>query len=148
MFPLQSLLALRPAAAHALGRRAIEVAGGDPALVKATSVGAAGDSRAVGANNRDLLGGVDLLALTGGARGALAALAAAALLGEESGDPGVVDEVADAAEGGEEEEVEEDAVRFVLACAIYSHWQFLLGRPYICGSNQEMGASTMLTVSL
>lgn len=89
------------------------MAGGDPALVEATSVGAAGDSWAVSANNRDLLGGVDLLALAGGARGALTALAAAALLGEESGDPGVVDEVADAAEGGEEEEVEEDAVECI-----------------------------------
>jgi hypothetical protein len=86
------------------------VSGGDPALVESTSLCAAGNSRAVSTDNGDLVGRVDFLALAGGARGTLAALAAATLLGEESGDPGVVDEVADAAEGGEEEEVEEDAV--------------------------------------
>ena len=85
--------------------------GGDPALVESTSLRAAGDSRAVGTDNGNLVGGVDLLGLAGGTLGALAAFAAAALLGEESGDPGVVDEVDDAAEGGEEEEVEEDAGR-------------------------------------
>lgn len=86
------------------------MSGGDPALVESTGLCATGDSRAVGANNGNLVGGVDLLGLAGGALGALATLAAALLLGEESGDPGVVDEVDDAAEGGEEEEVEEDAV--------------------------------------
>jgi hypothetical protein len=87
------------------------VSSGNPALVESTSLCAAGNGRAVGADDGNLVGGVDLLAPAGGTRGALAALAAAALLGEEGGDPGVVDEVADAAEGGEEEEVEEDAVR-------------------------------------
>jgi hypothetical protein len=86
------------------------VSGRDPALVECTSLCAAGDSRAVSTDDGDLVGGVDLLALARGTRGALAALAAATLLGEESGDPGVVDEVADTAEGGEEEEVEEDAI--------------------------------------
>ena len=85
------------------------MSGGDPALVESTGLCAAGDGRAVGTNDGNLVGGVDLLGLAGGALGALAALAAALLLGEESGDPGVVDEVDDAAEGGEEEEVEEDA---------------------------------------
>jgi hypothetical protein len=108
---LQSLLALRPAAANAPSLRALQVLGRDPALVESTSLCAAGDSRAVSTNDGDLVGGIDFLALAGGARGALAALAAAAFLGEEGGDPGVVDEVADTTEGGEEEEVEEDAAR-------------------------------------
>jgi hypothetical protein len=86
------------------------VSGRDPALVESTSLCAASDGRAVGTNDGNLVGRVDLLGLAGGALGALAALAAAALLGEESGNPGVVDEVDDTAEGGEEEEVEEDAV--------------------------------------
>ena len=112
---LQSLLALRPAAADAPGLRALKVSSGDPALVESTtSLCAAGDSRAIGTNDGNLLSGVDFLALAGGTRSALAALAAAALLGEESGDPGVVDEVDDATEGGEEEEVEEDAGRGIL----------------------------------
>jgi hypothetical protein len=120
---LQSLLALRPAAAHAPGLRALQVSGGDPALVKSTSLCAAGDGRAVGTNDGNLVGGVDLLGLAGGALGALAALAAALLLGEESGDPGVVDEVDDAAEGGEEEEVEEDAGReVVLVCGSFLYF--------------------------
>jgi hypothetical protein len=145
---LQRLLALRPAAAHTPGLRALQVSGGDPALVESASLCAAGDSRAIGADDRNLVSGVDLLALAGRARGALAALAAAALLGEEGGDPGVVDEVADTAEGGEEEEVEEDAVKttnvsFIPQCVLI--WTKY---PYICGSNQDKGASTMLTVSL
>ena len=81
----------------------------NPALVETASLRAAGDSRAVSTDDGDLVRGVDFLALARRARGALAALAAATLLGEESGDPGVIDEVDDAAEGGEEEEVEEDA---------------------------------------
>jgi len=85
------------------------VSGGDPALVDDTGLCATGDGRTVGTDDGNLIGGVNLLGLAGGALGALAALAAAALLGEKSGDPGVVDEVADAAEGGKEEEVEEDA---------------------------------------
>lgn len=96
------------------------MSGGDPALVESTSLCAAGDGRAISTNNGNLVGGVDLLSLAGGALGALAALAAALLLGEESGDPGVVDEVADAAEGGEEEEVEEDAEKEVaLVCDFF-----------------------------
>ena len=120
---LQSLLTLRPAATHAPRLRALQVCGGDPALVESTGLCAAGDGRAVGTNNGDLVGGVDLLGLAGGALGALAALAAALLLGEESGDPGVIDEVDDAAEGGEEEEVEEDAGRRIgLVCGSFVRW--------------------------
>ena len=61
----------------------------------------------ISSNDRYLIGGVDFLGLPGGALGALAAFPAAALLGEERGDPGAVDEVEGAGEGGEEEEVEE-----------------------------------------
>ena len=59
--------------------------------------------------NADLVTGVDFLRAARGALGAFAAFAAAALLRKEGGDPGGVDEVAGPAEGGEEEEVEEDA---------------------------------------
>ena len=124
------------------------MSGGDPALVESTSLCAAGDGRAIGTNNGNLVGGVDLLGLAGGALGALAALAAALLLGEESGDPGVVDEVDDAAEGGEEEEVEEDAV-WLESLVWRFQWDCVsISRTHICGSNQLMGASTMLMVSL
>jgi hypothetical protein len=105
------------------------VSGGDPALVESASLCAAGNGRAVGTNNGNLVGGVNLLSLAGGTLGALAAFAAAALLGEESGDPGVVDEVADAAEGGEQEEVEEDAGKGVaLVCGSLVCWTW---RSYI-----------------
>ena len=78
----------------------------DPALIV---LRAGGDSRAISANNSDLLGGVDLLGALGGLLSTLTTLAAALLLGEEGGDPGVVDEVRDAAENGKDNEVQEDA---------------------------------------
>ena len=80
--------------------------GGDPALVV---LGASGDSRAVSAHNTDLLSGVDLLRALRRLLSALATLAAALLLGEEGGDPGVVNEVYSASEGAEKNEVKEDA---------------------------------------
>ena len=80
--------------------------GGDPALVV---LGASGDSRAVSAHNTDLLSGVDLLRALRRLLSALATLAAALLLGEEGGDPGVVNEVYSASEGAEENKVKEDA---------------------------------------
>lgn len=86
----------------------------DPALV--VSLSTAGDGRAISTNNADLVGGVDLLGTTRGALGALTTLAAAALLREESGDPGVVDEVAGTAKDGGENEVEEDAARGISWC--------------------------------
>lgn len=107
-----SLLALSaPAATYTSGLRTLQVTSGNPALVEATSLSTGGNGRAVSADNGDLVSRVDLLALAGGAAGALASLAATLLLGEQSGDPGVVDEVDDAAEGSQEEEVEEDAVK-------------------------------------
>ena len=81
--------------------------GRNPRLV--VSLGTAGDSRAVSTNNADLLGRVDLLGATRGALGALAALAATLLLREESGDPGVVDEVDGTGEDTSKNEVKEDA---------------------------------------
>jgi hypothetical protein len=88
------------------------VVGRDPGLVvgSTTGQGTAGDSRAISTNNADLFGRVDLLAATGGALGTLTTLAATLLLGEESGDPGVVDEVDSTGKDTAEDEVEEDAV--------------------------------------
>jgi hypothetical protein len=116
--PLQSLLALGPSAANPPSLGALQVLGRDPALVESTSLGTSSDSRAICANNRDLVGRVDLLGSLRGSLGALAALAAPLLLREQSRDPGVVDEVAGAAEGGEEEEVEEDAVVVIVSLAL------------------------------
>jgi hypothetical protein len=110
---LQRLLALGPSAANPPGLRALQVLGGNPALVENASLSTSSDSRAIRANNRDLVGRVDLLSSLRGSLSALAALAAPLLLREQSRNPGVVDEVAGAAESGEEEEVEEDAVESI-----------------------------------
>lgn len=72
---------------------------------------AAGDSWAIGTDNAGLVGRVDLLCSLRRALGTLAALATTLLLGEQSGDPGLVDEVAGSGEDTGEDEVEEDAVR-------------------------------------
>jgi hypothetical protein len=80
---------------------------GDPALI--VRLCARGNSRAVSANDRNLVGGVDLLCASGRPLRALAALAATLLLGEEGGDPGVVDEVRDSTKDAEDDEVEENA---------------------------------------
>ena len=111
-------LGLGGAAADALGLRALQMRGRDPALVV---LRARGDSRAVSADNANLLGGVDLLRALGRLLGALTTLAAALLLGEESGDPGVVDEVDGSNEGAEEDEVKEDAgFKSVAICGMVS----------------------------
>ena len=94
---------------NTLGLRARQVVGRDPRLI--VGRGTAGDSRAISTDNADLVGRVDLLGTARRALGTLAALAATLLLGEESGDPGVVDEVDSASESAEENEVEEDAGR-------------------------------------
>jgi len=83
----------------------------DPRLIVSFRTGC--DSRTVSTDDGDLVGGVDLLAAAGRLLGAFAALAAAALLWEERGDPGCVDEVAGSAESGGEEKVEKNAVNFV-----------------------------------
>jgi hypothetical protein len=86
----------------------------DPALI--VRLCAAGDSGAVSADNGNLIGRVDLLGAERRLLRALAALAATLLLGEEGGDPGVVDEVRDSAEDGENDEVQEDTVGWMLVC--------------------------------
>ena len=68
------------------------------------------DSWAIRTDNTDLISGINFLRTTRRSLGALAAFAATALLGEQSADPGAVDEVAGTGEGGEEEKVEEDSV--------------------------------------
>lgn len=85
--------------------------GRNPGLVvgSTTCQGTAGDSRTISTDNADLLGRVDLLAATRGALGSLTTLAATLLLGEEGGDPGVVDEVNSTGKDTAEDEVEEDA---------------------------------------
>jgi hypothetical protein len=83
--------------------------GRDPALI--VRLRARGNSGAIGTNNGNLVGGVNLLRSAGGTLRALAALATTLLLGEEGGDPGVVDEVRDSAKGAKDNEVEEDAER-------------------------------------
>lgn len=113
-----SRLDLGGSAADALGLGALQVRSGDPALVV---LGARGDRRAIGTDNSDLLRGVDLLGALGRLLGALTTLAAALLLGEESGDPGVVDEVDGSNEGAEEDEVKEDAgFKSVAICGMVS----------------------------
>ena len=90
-----------------LGLRARQVMGRDPGLVVGS--GTAGDSRAISTDNADLVGRVDLLGTARRALGALAALTATLLLGEEGGNPGVVDEVDGTSKYTAEDEVEEDA---------------------------------------
>jgi hypothetical protein len=79
----------------------------DPALIVGFST--RGDGRAVGTDNSDLVGGVDLLGATGRLLGALATLATALLLGEEGGDPGVVDKVDGSGKGTKDDKVQENA---------------------------------------
>jgi hypothetical protein len=100
-------LGLGGAATDALGFRALQVRRGDPALVVGLCAGR--DSGAIGTDNSNLVSGVDLLGAERRLLCALATLTAALLLGEEGGDPGVVDEVGDSAEDAENNEVQENA---------------------------------------
>lgn len=123
-----------------LGLGALEMLGRDPALI--ISLGTRGDSRAISANDSNLLRGIDLLASTRGALSALAAFAATLLLGEEGSNPGIVDEVKGTGENSEENDIQKDArsgQNGLVATAEST---------YICGSKMLVGASTMLTVSL
>ena len=81
---------------------------GDPALVIGLSSGC--DSRVVSTNNTSLVGWVGFLATAGRYFGALATFTTTALLREEGGDPGVVDEVDGSTEGSEKDGIEEDTV--------------------------------------
>lgn len=87
-----------PSALHPLSLRPVDVMRGDPAFIIGHS--ARSNSRPISAENRDLVGWVDLLGLAGGPLGSFAAFAATTLLGEEGGDPGAVDEVEGPDEGG------------------------------------------------
>jgi hypothetical protein len=100
-------LGLGSAATNALGLRALQVGCGDPALV--VCLCARSNSGTVSTNDGDLVSRVDLLGSQRRLLRALATLAATLLLGEESSDPGVVDEVGNAAEYAENDEVQEDA---------------------------------------
>lgn len=82
--------------------------GGDPARVVGLGAGS-GNGGTVSANNGYLLGWVDLLGAAGRPLGALTTLAAALLLREEGGDPGVVNEEYSAAKNAEKNEIQEDA---------------------------------------
>lgn len=107
MYRLTLDLGLGSSAPNAPSLWALEVLGRDPALI--IGLRTASDSGTIGANNRSLIRGIDLLRATGGLLSTLATLAAALFLGEESGDPGVVDEVDGSGKGGQEDEVEEDS---------------------------------------
>ena len=88
----------------------------DPTLI--VRLGSARHSWAVRANNADLVRGIDFFGAAGRFLSPLAAFPAAALLRKKSADPGAVDEVACAGEGGKKEEVEEDTVGLVLLVGI------------------------------
>jgi hypothetical protein len=100
---LSPRLSLGGSAADALGLRALQVRRRNPALV--VSLCARGDGGAVSADNGDLVGGVDVLGALGRLLRALSALAATLLLGEEGGDPRVVDKVRDTTKDSEDDEV-------------------------------------------
>jgi hypothetical protein len=137
-------LSLGGSAADALGLRALQVGCRNPALV--VRLCARGNSGAISANNSDLVGGVDLLGAEGGLLRTLTTLAAALLLGEESGDPGVVDKVRDAAEDAENDEVQEDAV-VALGRVVLRLYGMRIDT-YIWGSKKLVAPSTIVTVSL
>ena len=77
--------------------------GWNPALI--IRLGTRCNSRSVSTDNRNLVSRVDFLRLARGTLGPFASFTAAALLGEERGDPGTVDEIAGPEKGGQEEEV-------------------------------------------
>ncbi len=103
---LTPALRLSPAL-HTLRLRPIDVVCGDPALV--ISLCPRGHRWPVSSNNGHLISRVDLLRLARRFLCALSALSTTALLREQSADPGAVDKVAGASEGGAKEQVEEDA---------------------------------------
>jgi len=106
--PLGPDLSLWGSAPDALRLRTLQMLRGDPALVIGLSSGC--DSRVVSTNNTSLVGWVDFLATAGRCFGALATFTTTALLREEGGDPGVVDEVDGSTEGCEKDGIEEDTV--------------------------------------
>lgn len=89
--------------------------GWDPALI--IRLRSRRDSRAIGTDNSDLVGRIDLLSALRGTLGALTPLAAALLLRKEVGDPSVVDKVDSSSKRAEKDKVEEDAGRRMSVCA-------------------------------
>jgi hypothetical protein len=122
------------------------VGSGDPALV--VRLCPAGDGGSIGTHNGNLLSRVDLLGAARRLLRTLAALAAATLLGEKGGDPGVVDKVDGATKGSQEDDIEEDARKGKLVVAQSGPAGLRSGIAYICGSKMLVGASTTVTVSL
>ena len=61
----------------------------------------------VGSQHANLIAGINFLGASGGAFSAVAAFPTTCFLRKERRDPGVVDEIAGAAEAGKEEQVEE-----------------------------------------
>lgn len=108
---LRSGLSLGGSATDALRLGALKVGCGDPALV--IRLCARGNGGAIGADNGNLVSGIDLLGSERGLLGALSTLTTTLLLGEESGDPGVVDKVRNATENGKDNKVQEDAARML-----------------------------------
>lgn len=107
---LLSLSALRPdlgTGVDALSFWPVDVVCWNPALVVCLST--ACDSWTIGTDNADLIRWIDLLGLARGALSPLTALAATLLLGEESGVPGVINEVACTTKSTGEDKVQEDA---------------------------------------
>ena len=102
-----SLRSSSPARADALGFWALQMLCWNPALIIGPR--ASGDSRTISTYNSNLLRGIDLLGAAGRLLGALTTLAAALLLGEESRDPSVVDEVDGSTKSTKEDEVQENA---------------------------------------
>ena len=108
--PALSLHPTRRPTPHSLRIRLLEVMRRDPTLI--ISLGAARDGWPVRARDRYLIRRIDLLEAARGGAGARTIFAAGATLplGKEGREPGGVDEVGGAGEGGCEDEVEEDAV--------------------------------------
>jgi len=98
----------------------------------------------ISTNNGNLLCRINLLCALCRCLGPLSAFATALCLWEEGFDPSAVDEVAGSGEDGEQEDVKEDAITLLEMRLVHD-----LGKEsYICGSNNEMGASTTVTVPL
>lgn len=80
----------------------------DPALV--VGLGTRCHSRAILADDRSLVSGIDGLGAARRLLRALTALAASLLLREQRGNPGIVDEVAGAAKSSRQKQVQKDSV--------------------------------------
>lgn len=113
---LLAFVALRSSTAlDTLSGRSIDVVSGNPTLI--ICFGSARDGRTISSQYGYLIGWIDLLPSQRALR-ALTTLPSTALLREECGDPGTVDEVASPRKESTEEEIEEDAANYWLACLL------------------------------